>query len=555
MRKTLIDYFNKQSSYLVFLLLWVIAFYNNLDGAYFYDDYDQLVNNPKLHDLFNIKDVIFCELRQIRVLQNITFAIDYFISGEKTWAYHLTNNIIHLCNSLILFSFLKRIKSIPGQVSFVSAIIYLIHPIQVSSVTYIMGRTTLLQVFFIFATLNEIAKGDKRSIIKILFILIGSYLVKENCILIPVIIMIFDYFLNPTLFSKSTFKNEYIYYLLSTLLYLPIFHLLKDPSNMYTETVGFKLYWPIGEYFLAQGFYNFFYLFLFLNPSFHSIYHEYLDFTWQIATMGAASWILLFSAAVFLIRKGKSYPTFSFFFFYFLILHGSTNSFLQMVNPFAEYRLPLSIMSLILSLSYLLWIISQKLKNNLVTVFVVIYFLTFTHLINNLYKNDHLPWIYAKQLYPKSLIIDHELARMELYANHFDNARALLNKAINENPRIKVQVNHLKILIGHSYFFEKKYQSAISSYEQYINKVGPLPDIAIPNYILAHFYLGYTHKFNFLMERLAKIPNKSKVVEDIKRRINEYNEIQHEIISYTLRSQLCFMNGVDVISIIAKSLH
>ena len=211
MKKLTLNFFDKYGFYLSVILIWILVFHNNLYDAYFYDDYGQILDNENLQNIKNFQCVIFCGMRQIRLFQNITFAIDFFFTGINPFSFHVTNNLIHLCNTFLLFSFLKKIKGIPFFVAALSTLIYLVHPLQVDSVTYIMGRTTLLQNLSIFLVLNETAKGENRSRLKIFFSLIFSYLVKENCTLIPFLVLLFDYYLQPQLFTLKTLKKEYVF--------------------------------------------------------------------------------------------------------------------------------------------------------------------------------------------------------------------------------------------------------------------------------------------------------------------------------------------------------
>jgi hypothetical protein len=501
MKQKISHHLSQYAIYYLILILWFATFFNNLNSAFFYDDYGQFVENANLHNIKNFYNVVFCGLRQIRVIQNVSFAIDYYFTQLDPTSYHVTNNLLHLLNAMLVLSFLKKIKAIPINVTYITVLIYLVHPIQVDSVTYIMGRTTLLQNLFLFSIFNEVAKEEHRSRLKIVLLLIISFFVKESCTLIPFIIVLFDYHIQPSLFNTKIFKREYVFYFGTILLYFPIYHIFKDShQSAYDSVVGFKLYWPVHEYFLTQGFYNFFYVFLFLNPSFHVIYHEVIDFNWLIGLVGAFNWLLIISILVYLFKNGKRYNVFTFFLLYFLILHGTTNSILQLVNPFAEYRLGVSLLPMILGFSYIIYLLSRKFNKYIIPSFFILYFAFFTHLINDLYHSPHTPWIYAKQQYPKSLIIDMELARMEILNNNYGEARKILERTIIENPNIITQVHLLKYIIGHTYYFEGEFQKAVDIYLLQLKEIDNIDSESVEKLLLSLFYLKQYEDYDAVMK-------------------------------------------------------
>src|SRR4051812_25649415 len=86
-----------------------LLFLVSLQGVFIYDDFEQIVNNPLLHELSNLGDVVFCGLRQLRLVANLSFALDWFIADGASWSFHVTNILLHLFNGWLLLSYLTRI--------------------------------------------------------------------------------------------------------------------------------------------------------------------------------------------------------------------------------------------------------------------------------------------------------------------------------------------------------------------------------------------------------------------------------------------------------------
>ncbi len=152
-----------KSSFVFFLsLCGAILYIGNLEAPFVYDDFRQIVRNTKLKDPSEIVDASFTDTHQNRPLQNLTFAINWAISPNSRFSFHLFNNALHILNSAILFlflsSFVKR-QYLPQLASF----FFLVHPLQVQSVTYIMGRISLLQTFITLLILLVFSNLEART--------------------------------------------------------------------------------------------------------------------------------------------------------------------------------------------------------------------------------------------------------------------------------------------------------------------------------------------------------------------------------------------------------
>lgn len=88
-----------------------------------------------------------------RPLFALSFAWDYFVWGYNPFGYHLTNVILHLANTGLLYVLLRRIVG-RGETTlpWLSATFFAVHPLHDLAVNWISGRGDLLCAFFMLCS-------------------------------------------------------------------------------------------------------------------------------------------------------------------------------------------------------------------------------------------------------------------------------------------------------------------------------------------------------------------------------------------------------------------
>jgi len=119
---------------------------NSLGGSFLFDDYGNIVENERVHSLWPPGPY----LSSHRPVLQFTFAVNYALGGLKVWGYHLVNVAIHLLAGLTLYGIVRRTILLKRKdrssdtssiwLAFVVALLWLIHPLQTQSVTYIIQR-------------------------------------------------------------------------------------------------------------------------------------------------------------------------------------------------------------------------------------------------------------------------------------------------------------------------------------------------------------------------------------------------------------------------------
>jgi hypothetical protein len=143
-----------------------------------------------------------------RPLAYLTFALNYFVHGFDLTGYHVVNIVIHIVTAILLFCFVSMTLSLAygGEssdyflVSFAAALLWLVHPVQVQSVTYIVQRMNSLSVMFYMLSVVlyvQARRTDSRPVFILLFFgvflsglsALGS---KEIAITLPVILYAYE---------------------------------------------------------------------------------------------------------------------------------------------------------------------------------------------------------------------------------------------------------------------------------------------------------------------------------------------------------------------------
>lgn len=126
--------------------LGLVAFANGIGGQFVLDDAQSLIDDPQMYQVWPsgpIRDVN-------RWFGVWTLQGSYWLGGRDPRPYHVANIAIHLAAGLTLFGLVRRTLQLPGttpwiasaadSIALAAAAIWLVHPLQTQSVTYIVQR-------------------------------------------------------------------------------------------------------------------------------------------------------------------------------------------------------------------------------------------------------------------------------------------------------------------------------------------------------------------------------------------------------------------------------
>lgn len=181
----------------IFLFVGFIVFGNTLFNDFIEDDKLYIINNQLTHILsipiwFGKNS--FSDFGQYRAIHAAYFSILYSLLGTTPFFYHVLQIIFHVISAVLVYILFR--KFIFKGVAFFLALVFLVHPINVESVSYI--SQTINPIFFSFGITSLLIfmkkdASDKNIIIASILLLL-SLLSKETGALFLFLILIYSFF-------------------------------------------------------------------------------------------------------------------------------------------------------------------------------------------------------------------------------------------------------------------------------------------------------------------------------------------------------------------------
>lgn len=277
-----------------------IGFWPGLTGPFVLDDQANLVENEHIRlTKLEAKQLYFAATTPLtgypfsRAISYLSFSLNYYFSGNSLNNFNIktTNLAIHAVNAtlvfLIIISVLNHFSGNRKQwsisIALVITLLWAIHPIQVSTVSYSVQRMTLLSGTTVllgcwaFVRYRISAENSLSNLLQLLLILLACLLVgfhcKENAILLPAFIISLEILLRPI--SKP---DRNLDKLLTLLIILPAFFgmfYLSTKFSTITDSYVFRDF-DLKQRLLTEPRVLFWYLKIILLPQL-SNYSLFLD--------------------------------------------------------------------------------------------------------------------------------------------------------------------------------------------------------------------------------------------------------------------------------------
>ena len=141
------------------------AFWPGVSGGFLFDDYHNIVTNS----FIQIKELSFDSLWRAskgysdhtRQLAMVSFALNAYWAGIHPWAYKVTGLLVHAVNAMLVYALALRLLAFSPRIqaahrpmaALALALIWALHPLQVSSALYVVQRMETLCFTFLFIAL------------------------------------------------------------------------------------------------------------------------------------------------------------------------------------------------------------------------------------------------------------------------------------------------------------------------------------------------------------------------------------------------------------------
>lgn len=182
---------------LLFALVVAVVYGNGLRMGFHFDDEHVIERNPAIRSLANVPRFFVDpatsssshQNRHLRPVLLATFALNWAISGDAPWSYHLLNLLLHWLTVLLVFRIVRDhlwLGEAATAVAVAAALIVAAHPLNTSAVNYVSARSALMVAVFYLGAFDTAVRG-RRVASAVLFVL--ALATKEIAVTLPLMLL------------------------------------------------------------------------------------------------------------------------------------------------------------------------------------------------------------------------------------------------------------------------------------------------------------------------------------------------------------------------------
>jgi len=476
----------------IIVLVGLLVYVNSFSGVFLFDGITRIVENPRLSQ--PLLDFAWLGDRMGRPVVSFSLAVNYALGGLDVWGYHAFNLAVHLVAGLALFGIIRR--TLQGQrlgttygraapwLALTIALIWVVHPLQTQSVTYIIQRCESMMGMFYLLTLYCVIRGAGSSRRGVWYAAAVAACVlgmasKAVMVTAPLMVLLYDRIFLSKSFRESLRLRWGLYLGLAlSLAFLanlgPVSRVLKNPGPLAKHSIVFfedRHLIPPASYAATQPGVILQYLKLSFWPSPLCLDYEWptaeavgdvLPQAWMIAVLLAATiWALW--------RK----PALGFVGAWFFFILAPTSSIKPLPDPAFEHRMYLSLAAVVvlvvLAVQWLLRAVSDRpllsvLSTRLISgglVILVIASLGYGTVRRNQDYRSHLGmWRNVVEQHPQNPRALCNLSECLRKEDRLAEAHATCAKAIQLRPRFAEAHNTLGLILKD----QRRYEEAVEQF-------------------------------------------------------------------------------------------
>ncbi len=444
----------KMREYLLLLLMAICTFFvytSSIKGPFVFDDVVNIQDNPHIRlNEITLNDIVNAGFKSPcshRPVANMSFALNYYFNRYDTEGYHVINILIHILAGIALFYLIKvtlallsaqnlkfRFKTniIPDRanaethtfanlsvsassglfsptsdeilfISFFTAFIWLVHPLQTQTVSYIVQRMNgMAAMFYILSLLlyvkARLSNSREKKMASFLGCIISGVLSlgsKEIAATLPVFIFFYEWYFLQDLNMKWLKRNSiYLIGSISIIGFIALYFLGAHPIKNIISTYNAREF-TLSQRVLTEFRVVIYYISLifFPHPMRLNLLHDFPishSFIHPITTLVSFVAILgLAGAAIFFAKKERLLSFCILWFLGNLLIESSVIG----AEIIFEHRLYLPSMFMILIFVCLVYRLANSKKTGGILLFAVVLILSFwTYQRNIVWGNDIILW-------------------------------------------------------------------------------------------------------------------------------------------------------------------
>lgn len=467
---------------MVCILYWVA-----LDGGYRHDDYVNIVENP----LVQIQDISLDSLQQStinirtglpkllnRSLARLSFSLNYLATGLNPFWFKLTNLLIHLLTGLTVYWVLHRLlqawqrvnvepdtarsAAIQQWLPLLAAVVWLVHPLHVSTVMYPVQRMAQLASLFtllgfgVYVTcrLRQLAsdtdQGHRYLALALLVIWPCAMMSKENAAVLPLLCLVAE--VTVLRFARLSPLLIWAYRALYLSIVLLVLYFLMWPDYILAGYASRDF--SLSQRLMTEARVLWIYLSLLVVPDTAnmSLYQDDIPLSlglmqpWS-TSLALLAWGMVVPAAIMFRRR---FPILSFSILWYLVAHLVESSVLSLEIAY-EHRNYLPSVGVCLGVVYGLFLLfyryEQLAKRGAVAAVLLIGLLMIQLFVRNQQWSSEFGQAYTEAMHhPASYRTNSEVARLYLAHRKVEEAQVFAHKAlISERPYANIYIMLLSI--------------------------------------------------------------------------------------------------------------
>ncbi|MDJ0782709.1 MAG: tetratricopeptide repeat protein [Desulfosarcinaceae bacterium] len=441
----------------------LVVYGNSFHCEWHYDDIHNIIENPHIQ-IENFSVATLWEAmakgsqeqgRSSRPLAFLSFALNYLHGGLEVFGYHVVNVGIHFLAAVALFLLIRRMLRLPrlkatygdqaGHIALLGAVLWAVHPLNVTAVTYIVQRMASMAALFYLLSLYayigaRTAEGRPRQwgwwtlCVAAALAAVAS---KENAVLAPISILAMEYYLIQEPGHKLPFSFKLSVVLIVTLLAIGGIHRLVV-GGVFGD-YQFRPFTPL-QRLLTQPRLLLFYLGLMIYPtgSRMMLLHDPLVSTsWTTPATTLPALIIVGAIIVFSLIGRRRFPLVGFALLFYFLNHAVESSIipLELVYEHRNY-LPMVFLHLLLAILVLraLAYFRESALVRPILLFAIAFFIGAngyaTYLYNAVFKTDLGMWLNNARKTPHLSVVQNNLGNVLLTLGETEKGKAAIEKAL-----------------------------------------------------------------------------------------------------------------------------
>jgi tetratricopeptide (TPR) repeat protein len=366
---------------------------------------------------------------------------DAQLSGSNPFFYHLTNVIIHVVTSGVVFVFLQKLK-IKRDVAFLFAAIFAVHPVLSQAVAWIPGRNdSLLTLFsllsFIFF-INFIESGKPKDAIWHIVFFAAALLTKESALLIaPMLVLYLLLFERKQRFSEKL-SVVFAWVGVTVIWYFLRIVALQNPVKYTLSEAILSIYQGLPAVLIDLG-----KVFFPLNLSVLPIIQD------STLIWGSFAVLILIIFIALSKKRNNKLIIFGFTWFIAFLVSSFINPDTSFIPYFLEHRVYLPIIGIFIVLSEVDFIkkFSFLVKKHLIifgSILVILIIISYIH--TSVFRDKTIFWESAVFTSPHHPLAHRNLGAMYYLNGDLDDAEIEYEKALELNSKEPMAHNNLGLI-------------------------------------------------------------------------------------------------------------